>query len=101
MHFTAVNVEAAALSGISGASYDQTKDLLEKIDVVPTEKLKGDEQKLGAVVADVEMLAVCLSVCLFVCLSVCLFVCLSVYFVRLRSPTYFAMEFQRIEVVVE
>ena len=58
MHFTAVNVEAAALSGISGASYDQTKDLLEKIDVVPTEKLKGDEQKLGAVVADVEMLAV-------------------------------------------
>jgi len=66
------------LSGISGASYDQTKDLLEKIDVVPTEKLKGDEQKLGAVVADVEMLAVCLSVCLFVCLSVCLFVCLSV-----------------------
>ena len=58
VHFTAVNVEAAALSGISGASYDKTKDLLEKIDVVPVEKLKGDEQKLGAVVADVEMLAV-------------------------------------------
>ena len=58
VHFTAVNVEAAALSGISGASYDQTKDLLEKIDVVPVEKLKGDAQKLGAVIADVEMLAV-------------------------------------------